>query len=45
MPCSDGGYSEILAVEQAVEDKKKYYVKKVRVLKERNNDLAKILCD
>lgn len=45
MPCSDGGYSEHLAVEKAVKDTEHYYVKKIEVLEHRNDELAKILCD
>ena len=44
MPCSDGGYSEYLAVEEAVTKTKKHYKEKVKILKNRNNELAKILC-
>lgn len=45
MPCSDGGYGEHLAVEKAVKDTENFYVKKVEFLENRNDELAKILCD
>lgn len=45
MPCSDGGYSEYLAVEKAVKDTKNYYSNEVKILRSRNNELSKLLCD